>query len=160
MTIRRVNHHRAGRARLSAWDKALLAGRVWIAALDVYLQLRRGSLDEAVVALGRRRKSARRERRSPMLLSRAVWRALRVGPLRPRCLTRSLVLYRLLRAQGDEPQLVVGLPEPVTSSDAHAWVEIAGRDIGPPPGAAGYRELARYPRRGGLEPRSLGTGTG
>jgi len=80
------------------------------------------------------------------LLSRAVSRGLRIGPWRPRCLLRSLVLYRLLREQGVDAQLVIGLPDRASSPDAHAWVEVDGRDVGPWPGRKGYEELTRYPR--------------
>jgi hypothetical protein len=55
-------------------------------------------------------------------------------------------LYRLLRAQGDPAELVIGLTELPESPDAHAWIELDGRDIGPLPGRGHHRELARYPR--------------
>jgi len=88
---------------------------------------------------------AHRRRVPPALLSRAVSRGLRVGPWQPRCLVRALVLYRLLRAQGDAPILVIGLHSTRPSREAHAWVELNGRDIGPAPGANGHRALVRYP---------------
>ena len=54
------------------------------------------------------------------------------------------MLFRLLRAQGEEPELVIGLPLEPRDRDAHAWIELAGRDVGPPPGKGRHVELARY----------------
>ena len=55
------------------------------------------------------------------------------------------MLYRLLRRQGDPAELVIGLPASPRDKDAHAWVELDGRDVGPFPGRNGHVELARYP---------------
>jgi hypothetical protein len=55
-----------------------------------------------------------------------------------------LVLYRLLKEQGDEPELVIGLSEHLTDHLAHAWIELEGIDIGPRPGRDGHHELARF----------------
>ena len=52
--------------------------------------------------------------------------------------------YRLLREQGDEPELVIGLPQTAADKDAHAWVELDGVDVGPPPGRGTHEELARF----------------
>jgi hypothetical protein len=57
---------------------------------------------------------------------------------------KSLVLFRLLHWSGFDPELVVGLPAKPTNHDAHAWAEIDGVDVGPPPGGAGFMVLARY----------------
>jgi hypothetical protein len=54
------------------------------------------------------------------------------------------VLYRLLRSRGEPAELVIGLPREPKDKDAHAWVELDGRDVGPPPGKAGHEQLARY----------------
>ncbi|MGH7444947.1 MAG: lasso peptide biosynthesis B2 protein [Longimicrobiales bacterium] len=79
----------------------------------------------------------------PRTLGRAVAAVLRVGPLRARCLVTSLVLYRLLREDGYAPVLVIGMPEKADTPMAHAWVEIAGHDVGPPPGRGHHLELLR-----------------
>ena len=123
--------------------KLALLWRVWVTAAGVQLALRRKPLPEVVRML------AESSPRAPMpapLLSRAVSRGLRIGRWQPRCLIRSLVLFRLLRAQGDAAELVIGLPDHATSPDAHAWIELAGRDVGPLPGRGMHRELSRYPR--------------
>jgi hypothetical protein len=131
-------------AGLSASARIRLLWRVWMAALRVQLTLRRHRLPEAVVLLGG---SSSQPPLPPALLSRAVSRGLRIGPWQPRCLVRSLVLYQLLRAQGDPAELVIGLTERPESPDAHAWIELAGREIGPWPGRGQHLEMARYPRR-------------
>ena len=77
-------------------------------------------------------------------LAWAVDRTLRVGSRRPRCIFNALVLYRLLREQGDPAELVVGLPSSPVNKDAHAWVELEGVDVGPPPGRAGHEPMARF----------------
>jgi hypothetical protein len=130
-------------AGLSSSARLRLLWRVWVSALHVQLTLRRHPLPEAVAILG---EAERRPSLPPALLSRAVSRGLRIGRWQPRCLIRSLVLYRLLRAQGDPAELVIGLTERPESPDAHAWIELDGRDIGPLPGRGQHLELARYPR--------------
>ena len=37
------------------------------------------------------------------------------------------------------------LPGEARDQTAHAWVELNGRDVGPPPGRNGHAELARFP---------------
>lgn len=130
-------------ARLPLRAKVALAARVWMLLARVLVGIRREPLPAYVARLGR--PGARREQRLPPgRLSRAVDRSLRVGGRRPRCLVNALVLYRLLREQGDEAELVIGLPARPTDKDAHAWVELAGIDVGPPPGQSGHEELARF----------------
>ncbi len=77
-------------------------------------------------------------------LGRLLNRRLRLPWWQPLCLPRALVLYRMARRRGFTPQLVIGLPTLADSKDAHAWVEIDGRDVGPPPGGRGHLPLARY----------------
>jgi hypothetical protein len=77
-------------------------------------------------------------------LSRAVDRTLRFGPDRPTCLMRALVLYSLLREQGDPAVLAIGLPHGARNHTAHAWVEMDGADLGPRPGRGDHVALARF----------------
>jgi hypothetical protein len=128
---------------LGAIGKLRLLRRVWVMAARVQIELWRSPLP--VVA----RPAARRQgadRLPTTLLSLAVSNGLRIGPWRPRCLLRSLVLYRLLTAEGVDAELVIGLRDGARTSDAHAWVEVNGRDVGPVPGGRGYQELTRFPR--------------
>lgn len=123
-----------------------LALRVAVTFVRVLLTLRRTPLPEAAArfaAMPRPGSEVRQE--SPARLSRAVHRTLRWGRRRPRCLHSAVVLLSLLRAQGEPAVLVVGLPLHATSTRAHAWVELAGRDVGPPPGRCGHQAMVRYP---------------
>lgn len=122
--------------------KAVLALRIWALYPRVLVGLRREQLPVFVERLGA--SDRRRARLSPDRLARAVDRSLRLGDRRPRCLVNALVLYRLLREQGDDAELVIGLPQTPADKDAHAWVELAGTDVGPPPGRASHEELARF----------------
>lgn len=128
---------------LSLRVKTELAIRIWVLLARVVVGLRREPLPALVARLGRPSREPA-GRLAPERLSRAVDRSLRVGGRRPRCLVNALVLYRLLREQGDEAELVVGLPARPVDKDAHAWVELGGVDVGPPPGRSGHEELARF----------------
>jgi hypothetical protein len=128
---------------LRALEKVALLARVWWTAGRVWLELRRHALPVAVTRLGGRMAIAPLPVRT---VSRAVSRGLKIGPWQPRCIVRSLVLYALLRAQGDEPVIVIGMRDGASSTDAHAWIELEGEDVGPWPGRGSHRELTRYPR--------------
>jgi len=130
--------------RLSLREKLGLAIRVWVRFALVSVRVRRQPLPRLVAHLASVDGSPRRPH-APATLARAVDRSLRVGSHRPRCLINALVLFRLLKEQGDECELVIGLPELAENERAHAWVELKGRDVGPPPGRAGHREMARLP---------------
>ena len=125
--------------------KVTLFLRVWYAAARVWFLLRRHPVGQVAERLGA---LSDRSRQPIALLNRAVDRSLRVGSYQPRCLIRSLVLYSLLRSQGDAAELIIGMALLPTSSDAHSWVELGGQDVGPLPGSRGYAELARFPRAG------------
>jgi hypothetical protein len=129
-------------APLSLPSKAGLALRIWSLYPRVVVGLRREQLPAFVAKLGAT--GIGRAPRSPAQLSRAVDRSLRLGSRRPRCLVSALVLYRLLREQGDDVELVIGLPARPADKDAHAWVELDGVDVGPPPGKGPHEELARF----------------
>jgi hypothetical protein len=117
-------------AGLSLRAKTGLALRIWVLLARVLVGLRREPLPAYVARLGRAERQ-HGSRLAPDRLSRAVDRSLRV-------------LYRLLREQGDDAELVVGLPARAVDKDAHAWVELGGVDVGPPPGRSGHEELARF----------------
>jgi hypothetical protein len=123
--------------------KARLAARIGGTFLLVHWRLRRDPLPRVVesFAVTDHERLPRVEARR---LSRIVYGTLRLGPLRPRCLVNALVLFRLLRAQGDAAELVIGLPHDARDHEAHAWVEVERVDVGPPPGKGSHEELARY----------------
>ena len=59
-------------------------------------------------------------------LARIVHGAANRNPFHPNCLTRSLVLCRLLRRQGLAAGLRLGVAKPGGTFAAHAWVEHGG----------------------------------
>ena len=127
---------------LSLRAKAGLALRIWSLYPRVMVALRREELPAYVARLGKT--ESRGRRLTPDRLARAVDRSLRVGSHRPRCLVNAVVLFRLLREQGDGAELVIGLPQTPADKDAHAWIELDGVDVGPPPGRGTHEELARF----------------
>lgn len=128
---------------LSAPAKLHLAFRIWGRYAVIRRRVPREPLPELVADLSRGARPAARHH-PPARLSRAVDRALRVGSRQPTCLVNSLVLFRLLREQGEEPELVIGLPADADNRIAHAWVELDGRDVGPAPGRGHHEPLARF----------------
>jgi hypothetical protein len=130
-------------ARVRPWHVVVVL-RTWVTLVRVLVLVRRMPLPAVVARLDVDPPRAR-VRRQPATLSRVSHRALHLGRFAPRCLFRALVLFHLVRAQGDRPSLVIGLPEAAAGRDAHAWVEVVGRDVGPPPGRAGHLALVRYP---------------
>jgi len=68
---------------------------------------------------------------TPGSLARRVrrWLAHGRGPWTSSCLTRSLVLYAMLRQHGYAPRLCIGVAGPHTTFDAHAWVTLGGQPV-------------------------------
>lgn len=67
------------------------------------------------------------------------------GPWRSSCLTRSLVLYAMLRQHGFRPRLHVGVAGSERRFDAHAWVTLGGEPLEQPASVAGsYQPLLVY----------------
>ena len=60
------------------------------------------------------------------LTARMVRAAARHGLGNPSCLEESLVLAHLLRRQGIEAQLRIGVKKNIPKFEAHAWVECCG----------------------------------
>ena len=56
-----------------------------------------------------------------MASGRAWWR--------PTCLTRTLVLYTMLRQHGHRPRLHIGTAGPAHHFHAHAWVSLGGLPV-------------------------------
>jgi hypothetical protein len=133
-----------GDGPLAIHRKVALAARVWLTFLRVRPRLHAWPLPRLVAHLGRPARLRRPPVHDPRRLSRAVHGSLRLGRRRPACIMSSLVLFRLLRRQGDPAELVIGLPERPVRKDAHAWVELTGQVVGPPPGRRGHAPMARY----------------
>ena len=123
--------------------KMRTAARVWYWFAVISLGVKRHPLPELVERL-RRPSHPTAASIEPVRLGRIVQRALRLGRFQPRCVFTALILYRLLQEQGDPAQLVIGLPRESRTKDAHAWVEVGGVDVGPPPGRGHHEELVRY----------------
>jgi hypothetical protein len=123
--------------------KAQLAARIWWAFFGVRVRLYREPLPLLVARLGTVKRPST-DPHTPARLSSAVDKSLRLGSRRPTCLVNALVLFRLLREQGEAAELVIGLSPNATSEAAHAWIEINGDDVGPPPGKGNHSELARF----------------
>jgi hypothetical protein len=124
-------------------SKVSLAALIWLRFAGVAVGVKRQRLPDLVQSLAARGRAHVPE--VPAVhMGRIVQRVLRVGPWQPRCLFTALVLYRFLRERGDAAQLVIGLPREPRDKDAHAWVEVEGVDVGPPPGRSGHEELARF----------------
>ena len=124
--------------------KAALGLRVLRRFVSVRRRIAREPLPALAASLGDVPRTGR-PREPPARLSRAVDRTLRFGHDRPTCLMRALVLYSLLREQGDPAVLAIGLPEGARDQTAHAWVELDGNDLGPRPGRGEHVALARFP---------------
>lgn len=129
-------------AAFEAVAKAVLAARiVWWWAI-VRWRVHRDPLPDLVADLAAARPA--RWYHPVRRLSRAVDRVLRLGSRQPTCLVSALVLFRLLRGQDRPAHLVIGLLPAAPNKDAHAWVEVFGVDLGPPPGRGRHVEMARY----------------
>ena len=98
-------------------SKLRLALRTWFHFLRTVVEARRHALPEVVAELETVTDGSRLHV-DPRRLGRIVAQVLRIGPWRPRCLYTSLVLFRLLREQGDRPVLVIGLPKNATGTRA------------------------------------------
>jgi len=118
---------------LSLAERARLAGEVVATYARARRELRRTPIESAIASLradpslpppadpGEGLEEARR-------LGWVVARTLRLLPGDTRCLTRSLVLTRLLARRGIAAKLVIGArPEP--EFYAHAWVECEGEPV-------------------------------
>ncbi|MFP3882616.1 MAG: lasso peptide biosynthesis B2 protein [Actinomycetota bacterium] len=124
--------------------RAQLAARIWWRYVIVKVHLARGiPLADTISAL-RNRPPASPIDQKPRQLGRSVARALSLGSMQPRCLTLALVHMTLLNDNHIPGELVIGLPDQARSPRAHAWIELDGVDIGPPPGRHGHDEMVRY----------------
>lgn len=130
--------------RLPVGRKLQLAWRVWRWFMIVQLRLWIQPPLPRLVEELRQVRSPSRYAISPLRLGRTVHKLLSPGRIRPRCLVTSLVFLRLLSEQGAQPVLVIGLPSETVNQDAHAWIEVEGVEVGPPPGSIGHTELARF----------------
>jgi len=148
-TLRSMTKGEATRTDVGRTGELSIFRKTGLSLLIVYdfvfvsLGLRWRSLPGLVRSL-QRPPRLRFERLDPRRLGRIVERVLRVGGHGPRCIVLSLVFLRMLRRQRTPAEIVIGLPPNPASHEAHAWVEVGGEDVGPPPGRLGQEVLARY----------------
>ena len=124
-------------------NRVRLAARIIARFLAVQRLLGRHPLPVVVATLSER--PATKPLEDIRRLRFGVDRVLDRGGRTFRCLPRALVLFSLLVDQGDQPKLVIGLPIDPASTEAHAWVEIDGRDVGPNPGRGSHEPMVAYP---------------
>lgn len=88
-----------------------------------------------VLALCDRAPVRARHQHSPVDLARRThrWLAHGRGPWTSSCLTRSLVLYAMLRQHGYDPRFAVGVAGSEQRFEAHAWVTVNGVPVMDPP---------------------------
>lgn len=121
-----------------------LALRAWYWFAAVHVLLRMDTLPKVIERLRAAPPPHGARGVWPGRLGAVVGKTLRLRRKQARCLIGALVLYRLLSEQGTPAELVIGLPDDAKDQTAHAWVEVGGKDVGPPPGRAGHRAIARY----------------
>ena len=123
-------------------DRALALGALLIMPLTIrWLSLRH------VLALCDRWPAMVPMRATPRALARRVhrWLAHGRGPWSSTCLTRSVVLYVMLRQHGYEPRFLVGVQGTEQAFEAHAWVTVDGVPVADTPEiAASYSRLVAH----------------
>jgi hypothetical protein len=132
------------RASLNLRQKLHLAARIWGWSLLVRVASLIRPLPWVIRWMSAGKSRAPRQALMPRRLGQVVRRVLTVAGRPPRCLVAAMVAFRLLRVEGHPVELVIGLPEQPQDKEAHAWLELDGIDIGPPPGRGSHVELARY----------------
>ena len=142
------------KGRLSIRRKASVILEVYATLLAVAWAVRTRPLPDVVQKLSRQ-SGGSSDITDARRLGRIVGRLLKVGPWQPRCLYRALTLYRMVRRRGEAAELVIGLPDRPLDKDAHAWVEIDGRDVGPPPGRTHHEAIVRYGSNGAVSGGTL-----
>jgi len=114
--------------RLSATDRRLFLQAIVILPITS-MALRLAGFRRChvlLMRLVRRREQHPTDPEDRRRLSRAIARVVRLaasyGPWRPKCLAEALVLWSLLRTQGLEGEIVIGVHKSDRDFQAHAWV--------------------------------------
>ena len=122
--------------------------RILSTALVVPPLLRLMSLERLAGRLGRRASIKTPSASQQRAITARVEHVLRrlPEPWNQTCLTRSLVLYHLLRRSGIPLDLCIGVRREAGSMEAHAWLEREGKLYLEGEGASAFEEIARFPR--------------
>ncbi len=90
--------------------------------------------------------AAARARATPTGLADRVhrWLARGGGPWESTCLTRSTVLYALLKYHGHRPTFFIGVRGPHDAFAAHAWVTLGGVPVSDAVGGDGYVRIMSH----------------
>jgi len=112
-----------------SWHDIATMMRMTCVGLTLPILLRCLSLVSLLNLLGRNGK--REPRHEPDHYVRLVQRLLKVnlGPLTPKCLTRSLILYHVLRHNGYPVTICFGVRDGSQGLGGHAWLELGGRAV-------------------------------
>ena len=124
-------------------ERAALVAEAWTTYRKVRRLLPHGDVGGIVASLTSLPPAHAARDVDPQWLGRMIWR--RLPQAQAVCIDRALVQMAMLHRRGVSSRLVIGLPKVATSKEAHAWVEVDGVDVGPPPGGRGHTALARYP---------------
>jgi len=116
----------------------------------VRLLLPRAGLVGTLRAVDRTSRLHRPPQPGPRLLSAVNRVARRLVPGSV-CLPQAITVTALMRAQGEDPELVLGCRRENEGWTAHAWVELGGRVFDTL--RVEQVELARYSASGGWRPR-------
>ncbi len=121
--------------------------RVAVAALLIPPLLRVISMERLVGSLGRRARLKRPSQSQQEAIAAAVDSLLNrlPAPWQRTCLTRSTVLYHLLRRSGVEIDLCLGVKPDMDGMRAHAWLEYGGELYLEPADARSFQVIARFP---------------
>lgn len=115
--------------KLSGCERSLLLQALLLLPLTAYL-LRLFGFRRLYAAMAQwlppKRNLIGTPRTAPKAIARLVQLASWHGFYAPNCLQRSLVLWGLLRRQGIESDLRIGVRKQTGQFEAHAWVEYEG----------------------------------
>lgn len=82
--------------------------------------------------------------------------ALKYAPYKGTCLSRSVLLRALMKAQGLEAALYVGVRKDLESLQAHAWVDAEGAGFGPDSVIeTDFHRMPRLPASGALSDQGM-----
>lgn len=130
--------------RFSAAEKAQLASEIIASCILVRRRLRKLEFPQAVTSIrGGATPWETNSSEAELLgvrLGIVIERVFQIIPGDTRCLTRSLVLLRMLSRRGIEASVVLGV-RPSPEFGAHAWVEHAGQPLLPPIENSGQKLL-------------------